>query len=67
MSEVINAFSPKYVETFMPEFRQSIRKEEKQRLKGLETGQRGRKTRESVMGIVACNIAAFPKTKESKR
>lgn len=67
MSEVINAFSPKYVETFMPEFRASIRLEEKQRLNGLATGQKGRKTRESVMGIGACNIAAFPKTKASKR
>lgn len=67
MSEVINAFSPKYVETFMPEFCQSIRKEEKQRLNGLETGKKGRKTRESVLGIGACNIAEFPKTKASKR
>lgn len=67
MSEVINAFSPKYVETFMPEFRASIRLEEKQRLNGLQSGQKTRKTRESVMGIGACNIAAFPKTKASKR
>lgn len=63
----MNAFDPMYVKTFMPEFMSSIRKEEKQRLNGLETGQKGRKTRESVMGIGACNIAAFPKTKESKR
>lgn len=63
----MNCFHPDYVKTYMPEFMSSIRKEEKQRLNGLETGQRGRKTRESVMGIGACNIAAFPKTKESKR
>lgn len=63
----MNCFHPDYVKTYMPEFMSSIRKEEKQRLNGLETGQRGRKTRESVMGIGACNIAAFPKTKESKQ
>ena len=63
----MNCFHPDYVKTHMPEFMLSIRKEEKQRLNGLETGQRGRKTRESVMGIGACNIAAFPKTKSVKR
>jgi hypothetical protein len=63
----MNAFDPMYVKTYMPEMMQSIRKEEKQRLNGIEIGQRGRKTRESVMGIGACNIAAFPKTKESKQ
>lgn len=63
----MNAFDPMYVKTYMPEMLQSIRLEEKQRLNGLATGQKGRKTRESVMGIGACNIAAFPKTKASKR
>ena len=63
----MNCFHPDYVKTYMPEMIASIRLEEKQRLNGLATGQKGRKTRESVMGIGACNIAAFPKTKESKR
>ena len=63
----MNAFDPMYVKTYMPDFQLSIRKEEKQRLNGLESGQKTRKTRESVMGIGACNIAAFPKTKASKR
>lgn len=63
----MNAFDPMYVKTYMPEMMASIRLEEKQRLNGLATGQKGRKTRESVMGIGACNIAAFPKTKASKR
>lgn len=63
----MNCFHPDYVKTYMPEMLQSIRLEEKQRLNGLATGQKGRKTRESVLGIGACNIAAFPKTKDSKR
>ena len=63
----MNCFHPDYVKTYMPEMMQSIRKEEKQRLNGLETGKKGRQTRESVMGIGACTIAAFPKTKASKR
>ena len=65
--KVINCFDKDYVKTYMPEMLTSIRLEEKQRLNGLNSGQKTRKTRESVMGIGACNIAAFPKTKASKR
>jgi hypothetical protein len=58
----INAFSPDYVQTYMPEFLSKIRSESAAKLNGEKFGKVGRATRES-LGTSANTISAFPKTK----
>jgi len=59
----MNAFDPKYVETYMPEFLSKIRIESAQHANGVINGGKSRATRESVRGKNVDTISAFPKTK----
>ena len=59
---MINAFSPLYVKTYMPEFLTTIRKESAAKENGEKFGAKSRATRESVNSSVN-TISAFPKTK----
>jgi hypothetical protein len=58
----VNAFSPEYVKTYMPEFLTTIRKESAAKENGEKFGAKSRATRESVNSSVN-TISAFPKTK----
>jgi len=58
----INAFSPLYVQTYMPEFLSTIRSESAAKANGEKFGAKSRATRESVNSNVN-TISAFPKTK----
>jgi hypothetical protein len=58
----INAFHPAYVETYMPEFMSTIRKESMQRENGSKFGAMSRVTRENASTTVN-TISTFPKTK----
>jgi hypothetical protein len=58
----MNAFDPKYVETYMPEFLSKIRIESFQYANGVINGGKSRATRESANKSVN-TISAFPKTK----
>lgn len=60
---MINAFSPDYVKTYMPEFLSTLRKESDQKLHGEKLGAKSRVTRESVFGTSVDTITYFPKTK----
>jgi len=59
---MINCFHPDYVQTYMPEFLTTIRKESAARENGEKFGAKSRATRESVNSSVN-TISAFPKTK----
>jgi len=59
----VNAFSPKYVETYMPEFMSSIRKEAAQKANGVKYGTMARATRESDGTTKSSPLSDFPKTK----
>jgi len=59
---MINAFSPQYVETYMPEFMSKIRAESAAKLNGEKFGAKSRATRESD-GKSVNTITQFPKTK----
>jgi hypothetical protein len=59
----MNAFDPKYVETYMPEFLTTIRIESSQYTNGVINGGKSRASRESVRGKNVDTISAFPKTK----
>jgi hypothetical protein len=59
----VNAFSPKYVETYMPEFISSIRKEAAQKANGVKYGTMARATRESDGTTKSSPLSDFPKTK----
>lgn len=59
----INAFSPAYVQTYMPEFLSSIRKEADQKANGQKYGSMARATRENIAEQNASSINLFPKTK----
>mgnify|MGYP000054717805 CR=1 FL=1 len=61
---MINAFHPAYVETYMPEFMSTIRKEAIQRANGTKFGGLSRATRESVHGSTVNTINVVPKTKK---
>jgi len=59
----VNAFSPKYVETYMPEFISSIRKEADAKANGVKYGTMARATRESNGIAKTSPLSDFPKTK----
>jgi len=59
----VNAFSTKYVETYMPEFISSIRKEAAQKANGVKYGTMARATRESDGTTKSSPLSDFPKTK----
>lgn len=63
MTEIINAFHPSYVKTYMPEFMGKLRKESKQVEDGKKHGHKSRASRESVHEKSFSEITHFPKTK----
>ena len=64
--EVINAFHPDYVKTYMPEFLSALRLEAKQKENGVINGGKSKATRESKRGKTVNTINVFPKTKAKK-
>lgn len=60
---MINAFSPKYVETYMPEFLSTIRSEQAAKANGQKYGTLARSTRESDGKAKSSPLSDFPKTK----
>ena len=58
----INAFSPDYVRTHMPDFLSKIRKESEAMANGVKFGTMARATRESD-GSKPRDLSQFPKTK----
>lgn len=67
MSEVINAFHPDYVKTFMPEFLSGIRLESTQHSNGVINGGKSKATREAKQGKTVNSINTFPKTQSVQR
>lgn len=65
--EVINAFHPDYVKTYMPEFLSALRLEAKQKENGVVNGGKSKATRESKRGRTVNTINAFPKTQSVQR
>jgi len=63
MSQIINAFHPKYIETYMPEFMAKIRAEAIQKANGLRSGIIARASRESDGKAKSSPLSDFPKTK----
>jgi hypothetical protein len=59
----INAFHPAYVETYMPEFLSTIRKEADAKANGMKYGTQARATRESDGRAKTSALSDFPKTK----
>ena len=59
----MNAFHPKYIETHMPEFLTTIRKEADAKANGLKFGSLARATRESDGSTKVSPLSDFPKTK----
>ena len=59
----MNAFDPKYIETYMPEFLITIRKEANAKANGLKFGTKARATRESDGSTKVSPLSDFPKTK----
>jgi hypothetical protein len=60
---MINAFHPAYVETYMPEFLSTIRKEADAKANGMKFGTQARATRESDGRTKTSALSDFPKTK----
>lgn len=60
---MINAFSPDYVATYMPEFMATIRKESDAKANGQKFGTLARQTRESDGRAKTSPLSDFPKTK----
>lgn len=60
---MINAFSPDYVKTYMPEFLSSIRSEQAAKANGQKFGTLARATRESDGKAKSSPLSDFPKTK----
>jgi len=60
---IINAFHPAYVQTYMPEFMSTIRKESDAKLNGQKYGTLARATRESDGRAKTSVLSDFPKTK----
>ena len=65
--EVINAFHPDYVKTYMPEFLATIRLEATQKANGVVNGGKSKAKRESVHGKTVNSINVFPKTQSVQR
>jgi hypothetical protein len=62
---MINAFSPDYVKTYMPEFLSSIRAEAAAKANGQKYGSMARATRESDGSNKVSSLSDFPKTKRA--
>jgi len=63
MSQVMNAFHPKYIETHMPEFLTKLRIESSLKVNGTKSGQMARASRESDGSAKSSPLSDFPKTK----
>lgn len=61
--QVINAFHPKYVETYMPELLIKVKTEAAQKANGVKYGTMARATRESDGRATVSPLSNFPKTK----
>lgn len=59
----VNAFSPEYVQTYMPEFLSTIRSESAAKENGQRFGAKSRATRESIDEKKHSAITMFPKTR----
>lgn len=63
MNQIINAFHPKYIETYMPDFMTKVRTEAAQKANGVKSGILTRATRESDGRANTSPLSDFPKTK----
>ncbi len=61
--QIINAFHPKYIETYMPELMAKVRTEAAQKANGVKYGTMARATRESDGRAKTSALSDFPKTK----
>ena len=61
--ETINAFHPKYIETYMPDLMAKVRTEAAQKANGVKSGIIARATRESDGRANTSPLSSFPKTK----
>ena len=61
--ETINAFHPKYIETYMPNFMTKVRTEAAQKANGVKSGIIARAARESDGRANTSPLSSFPKTK----
>ena len=61
--EIINAFHPDYVKTYMPEFLSDLRTESSQYLNGVTNGGKSKASREAKGEIGINSIHRFPDTK----
>ena len=66
MTETINAFHPKFIETHYPELIKEGRIYSSKLRAGTAAGQKSKGTRESVHGKNVHSITVFPKTKAKK-
>ena len=60
---IVNAFHKDYVQTYMPEFMSTIRKEANVKANGVKYGTMARATRESDGKAKTSALSDFPKTK----
>ncbi|MEN9671027.1 MAG: hypothetical protein RL018_1304 [Pseudomonadota bacterium] len=60
---IVNAFHKDYVQTYMPEFLSTIRKEADAKANGIKYGTQARATRESDGRAKTSALSDFPKTK----
>jgi hypothetical protein len=60
---IVNAFHKDYVQTYMPEFLSTIRKEADAKANGMKFGTQARATRESDGRAKTSALSDFPKTK----
>jgi hypothetical protein len=60
---IVNAFHKDYVQTYMPEFLSTIRKEADAKANGMKFGTQARATRESDGRTKTSALSDFPKTK----
>jgi hypothetical protein len=60
---IVNAFHKDYVQTYMPEFLSTIRKEADAKANGMKYGTQARATRESDGRAKTSALSDFPKTK----
>ena len=65
MTQVMNAFHPKYMETHMPDFMKKVRAEAAATTNGIKSGLVARASRESDGSAAVSLLSDFPKTKRS--
>jgi hypothetical protein len=65
MNQTMNAFHPKYIETYMPDFMKKVRAEAAATANGIKSGITARASRESDGSTTVSPLSDFPKTKPS--